>query len=186
MEQRLTVTGIAGSIRRQAYSQAALRSLAALLPAQTNYAELAIGAFPHYDQDLDGEAAPAAVADARARIAASDAVLIVTPEFNHGIPGVLKNALDWLSRPAFTSCFVGKPVLFASIGPGALGGVRAQYQLRETLAAMLCRMAPLKELIVPEIAEKISEGRLTDARTIAHFDAALERFLAELTARGPA
>lgn len=186
MNRQATITGIAGSIRRQSHSQAALRSLAALLPAGTDYAAIDIGALPHYDQDLDGAAAPASVSAARARIAASDAVLIVTPEFNHGIPGVLKNTLDWLSRPAFTSCFVGKPVLFASIGPGILGGVRAQSQLRETLAAMLCRMAPLKELVVTEIADKITDGQLTDTRTLAHFAATLDGFLKEYAARAAA
>ena len=177
----LTITGIAGSLRRDSYSQAVLRGLAAELPSGTLYRPLDIGLLPHYNQDFDGAASPDTVTSARAQVAASDAVLIVTPEFNHGLPGVLKNALDWLSRPAFTGCFVGKPVLFASIGTHGLGGVRAQHQLRETLSAMLCRMAPLKELVVPMVAEKLQDGALFDAPTRAHLAQALESFLAEFS-----
>ena len=173
----LTVTGIAGSLRAAATSRIVLEGMARLLPSGTDYATIDIGQMPHYNQDLDGENSPDSVIAARARIFASDAVLIVTPEFNHSLPGVLKNALDWLSRPAFKSGFIDKPVLFATVAPRALGGVRAQAAMRDTLSSMLCRLPPLKELVVSDVGEKITDGVLTDAVTLAHFAQALNRFL---------
>ncbi len=184
MSQGFVVTGLAGSLRAGSYAQALLRELAALLPAGAAFQALDIGALPHYNQDEDGDPPPAAVAAARARIAASHAVLLVTPEFNHGLPGVLKNTLDWLSRPAFASCFAGKPVLFATHSPGALGGVRAQAQLRETLASMLCQLVPLPEIAVTYVDRKLdAAGRLTDAPTRRLLAESMERFLAALPPR---
>ncbi|MCB8875035.1 NADPH-dependent FMN reductase [Acidisoma silvae] len=178
----LTITGIAGSLRAASASRMTLDGMAGLLPPGTDYASLDIGALPHYNQDQDGESSPESVSAARARIFASDAVLIVTPEFNHSLPGVLKNALDWLSRPAFESGFIDKPVLFATVSPGALGGVRAQAAMRDTLSSMLCRLSPAKELVVAHVGEKITDGKLTDAVTIAHFTQALDSFLTEIAA----
>ncbi|MCB8880632.1 NAD(P)H-dependent oxidoreductase [Acidisoma cellulosilytica] len=176
----LTITGIAGSLRAASTARILLEGMASLLPSGSDYAAIDIGALPHYNQDLDDERGPGSVASARARIFASDAVLIVTPEFNHSLPGVLKNALDWLSRPAFKSGFIGKPVLFATVSPGPLGGVRAQAAMRDTLSAMLCRLPPYKELVVGTVGGKITDGKLTDAVTVAHFSQALDRFLAEI------
>jgi len=176
----LHLTGIAGSLRASSYSRAVLQSWAELLPAGSRYSWLEIGDLPHYNEDLDHDQPPAAVAAGRALIGASDGVLIVTPEFNHGLPGVLKNTLDWLSRPAFKSCFAHKPVLFATHSPGALGGVRTQYQLRETLAAMLCQLVPVKEVAIPLVADKISDGRLTAEAQQRYLEAPLAAFLAQL------
>jgi chromate reductase len=180
MTQTLTVTGIVGSLRSTSYSRQVLHSIAALLPAGTRFETLDIGALPHYNEDLDNDAVPDAVAQSRAQVTASDALIIVTPEFNHGLPGVLKNTLDWLSRPAFQSCFIRKPVMFATISPGALGGVRTQSQLRETLASMLCRLVPLPEIAVTHVGAKITDDRLTDAPTLQHVSRVLEMFLAEI------
>jgi chromate reductase len=178
MTTTLTITGISGSIRAASSARIVLEGMARLLPASTDYATVDIGALPHYNQDLDEGEGPETVSAARARVSASDAVLIVTPEFNHSLPGVLKNALDWLSRPAFKSCATGKPMLFATISPGALGGVRAQAALREVLASMLCLLPSTKELVVGHVAEKITDGTLADPATIAHFTRALGHFLA--------
>jgi len=138
MTQALHIVGICGSLRAGSHSRLLLRTTAELLPAHSRLLELDIGELPHYNEDIDGSAAPDAVMKARQAVERADAVIIVTPEFNHGLPGVLKNTLDWLSRPAFASCFIEKPVLFATISPGALGGVRAQYQMRETLSSIAC------------------------------------------------
>lgn len=151
--------------------------MAGCLPPGTVFTELRLGEIPHYNFDDEGDATPGTVRAMRDTVAASDAVLIVTPEFNHGLPGVLKNVLDWLSRPAFTSCMVGKPVAFATISPGALGGVRAQYQLRETLSAMLCKLAPLPEIAVTHVGGKVSDHRLSDEATLAFIGPILNQFL---------
>lgn len=183
--QPLTIVGICGSLRTESQSRLLLRSVAALLPIQTQFHELNIGELPHYNEDDDGGASPDSVTTARNAVECADAVIIVTPEFNHGIPGVLKNTLDWLSRPAFAGCFIDKPVMFATISPGALGGVRAQHQLRETLSSMLCRLFPLPEIAVSHIHGKLDGGRLTDDSTIRHTSAVLASFLkqAQLASR---
>jgi chromate reductase len=166
MTKPLRIVGMAGSLRADSYCKIVLNSLADMLP--------------HYNQDLDSPVGPAQVHQARDLIASADAVLMVVPEFNHGIPGVLKNALDWLSRPAFTSCMVGKPVMFATLSPGALGGVRAQYQLRETLAAMLCKLDPLPEVAITFIGQKVSDGQLTDEVTRTFTQKILSQFVARI------
>ncbi|HTJ89720.1 MAG TPA: NADPH-dependent FMN reductase [Acidocella sp.] len=179
MTRPLTITGIAGSLRSASYSRTVLQSIGALLPEGTRFETFDIGALPHYNEDLDNDAAPEAVVRGRAQIAASDAVIIVTPEFNHGVPGVLKNTLDWFSRPAFKSPFIHKPVMFATISPGALGGVRTQSHLREALASMLCRLVPLPEIAVTHVGTKVAEGRLTDEPTLKHIGHVLSTFLAD-------
>lgn len=176
----MKITGIAGSLRVGSHSRALLAEISALLPEGTDYQTLDIGAFPHYDEDLDHSGAPQSVISAKARIAASQGVLIVTPEFNHGLPGVLKNALDWLSRPVFGSVFAGKTVLFATQSPGALGGVRAQYQLRETLASMLADLVPYPEIAVTFVEKKLVGGKLVDEPTRAHIAKGVARFVGAL------
>lgn len=177
MTRTIHVAGIAGSLRHQSYSRAVLHGMADCLPPETVFTELLPGEIPHYNFDAEGDETPAPVHAIRQTVAASDAVLIVTPEFNHGLPGVLKNVLDWLSRPAFTSCMVGKPVAFATISPGALGGVRAQYQLRETLSSMLCKLVPLPEIAVTHVAGKLADNRLADEATLAFIGPILRTFL---------
>lgn len=180
MSRPLRITGIAGSLRSASYSRIVLQSLADLLPPGTEFSTIDIGALPAYNEDCEKTALPDAVHDSRALVAASDALLIVTPEFNHGLPGVLKNTLDWLSRPAFSSCALDKPVFFATVSPGALGGVRAQAQLRETLSSMLCRLVPLPEIAITHVADKILDGTLADPATLKFAGTMLDRFLAAI------
>nr|WP_321459529.1 NADPH-dependent FMN reductase [uncultured Cohaesibacter sp.] len=177
MTKTIKITGICGSLRDGSYSRSLLETMASLLPEGSQFNSLDIGAIPHYNQDLDTAKGPEAVLQGRKLIAESDAVLITLPEFNHGIPGVLKNALDWLSRPAFTSCFTNKPVLFATIAPGPLGGVRAQYQMRETLSSMRCKMLPLAEIAVTFAAQKFPDGKLVDEPTRQHLQTVIDSLL---------
>lgn len=173
----LRFIGLAGSLRAASASHAILTSIGECLPPQVSLDALDIGALPHYCQDLEKGELPAAIIAARGRVEEADAVIITLPEYNHGMPGVLKNALDWLSRPVRASCMMGKYVFFVSQSSGALGGVRAQYQLRETLASMLCNMVPLPEIAISFAEQKIENGRLTDPATRAHIRAQLEVFL---------
>lgn len=177
MSKPLRIVGMAGSLRNDSYCKIILNSLAEMLPAGSEFANLDIGALPYYNQDFDTPSGPEVVHQARDLIASADAVLMVVPEFNHGIPGVLKNTLDWLSRPAFTSCMVGKPVMFVTLSPGALGGVRAQYQLRETLAAMLCKLDPLPEVAITFVGQKVADGKLVDETTRAYSHKILTQFI---------
>ncbi len=177
MTKSLKIAGICGSLRNNSYSGSLLAAMADLLPEGTEFNRVDIASVPHYNQDLDTANGPESVFASRALIAESDAVIITLPEFNHGMPGVLKNALDWLSRPAFTSCFTDKPVLFATIAPGPLGGVRAQAQMRETLSCMLCKMLPLPETAVTFAAQKFPEGKLVDEPTAKHLQMVVGSFL---------
>nr|WP_321980025.1 NADPH-dependent FMN reductase [uncultured Cohaesibacter sp.] len=177
MTKTLKVAGICGSLREGAYSRSLMEAMVELLPEGTEFNSVDIGSIPHYNQDQDTANGPEAVLTSRSLIAESDAVLITLPEFNHGIPGVLKNALDWLSRPAFTSCFTNKPVLFATIAPGPLGGVRAQAQMRETLSCMLCKMLPLPEIAVTFAGQKFPNGKLEDEATTKHLQTVIGSFL---------
>ncbi len=178
----LRIAGYAGSLREDSYSKTVLSTLMALLPEGTLTETLSIGDFPFYNQDLETAHGPEQVIQARRQVADADALLMVVPEFNHGIPGVLKNALDWLSRPAFNSVMTGKPVFFVTLSQGALGGVRAQYQMRETLASMLCRLYPLPEIAITFAGKKVTEGRLTDEATCQYMDKILQQFLQQVIA----
>lgn len=173
----LRFVGIAGSLRMDSASRALLNSIGDMLPEQSHFSVLDIGAMEHYCQDLEKGELPQAVVSARWLVAEADAVIITVPEYNHGMPGVLKNALDWLSRPVRASCMLGKYVFFVSQSTGALGGVRAQYQLRETLASMLCNMVPLPELTVSFANQKMENGRLIDSATRESIRSQLDAFI---------
>jgi len=177
MAQSLRIFGMAGSLREQSYSKIVLNVLAEMLPAGSQMSIGDIGALPFYNGDLENSRLPDNVSQIRHEAAASDAVIIVSPEYNHGMPGVLKNALDWLSRPAFKSCMVNKPVFFLTLSEGMLGGVRAQLALRETLASMLCVLPPLPEIAMANISAKVKDGKLTDTVTLAFTQKVLGNFL---------
>lgn len=128
----------------------------------TNLSVKTLENVPLYNEDLDTDPALAPIAKLRNEIRVSDGIVIATPEYNHGIPGVLKNALDWASRPWFASCFAGKPVLIVTSSPGATGGVRAQYQLRETLVSMVVRVVPSREIVLGSVENRLRDGRFAE------------------------
>jgi chromate reductase len=137
----MNVLGISGSLRRDSHNTALLRAAAELLPDGVEL-ELWDGlrAVPPYDEDDDVEPTPAAVATLRDAIAGADAILFSTPEYNHSIPGQLKNALDWASRPLATSPLRNKPVAVVGASMGAFGAIWAQAELRKVLAATGARV----------------------------------------------
>lgn len=137
----MKVLGISGSLRRDSHNRALLRTAGELLPDGVEL-ELWDGlkAVPPYDEDDDVEPAPAAVAAFRDAIAGADALLFATPEYNHSIPGQLKNALDWASRPPATSPLRNKPVAVVGASTGVFGAVWSQAELRKVLAATGARV----------------------------------------------
>ena len=145
----MRVLGISGSLRAGSHNSKLLRAAGEALPAG---AELEIWEglrdVPPYDADEDVEPAPEAVAELRDAIAEADAVLIATPEYNSSIPGALKNALDWASRPLATNVFRNKPVAVVGATTGSFGAVWAQAELRKVLGAMGARVVKDKELEV--------------------------------------
>jgi chromate reductase len=160
------VLAISGSLRRDSHNTSLLRAAEELLGPEDSF-ELWEGLreVPPYDEDGDVDPAPEAVASLREAIAAADAVLIATPEYNHSVPGVLKNALDWASRPFATNAFRDKPVAVIGSSTGLFGAVWAQAEMRKVLTAMGARVAEL-ELGVGLASEKFdAECMLVDAAT---------------------
>ena len=173
----MRVLGISGSLRRDSYNSGLLRAAAELLPSG---AELEVfdglKAIPPYDADDDVDVAPAPVRELREAIAAADAVLIATPEYNASVPGVLKNALDWASRPHATNPLRGTPAAVVGTSTGMFGAVWAQADARKILSTIGARVVD-RELPVPEAAERFdADGTLRDPEV----EAQLSELLADL------
>lgn len=155
----MKVLGIAGSLRRDSYNHALLRAAAERLPAGAELVEFdRLREIPPYDADLEAET-PAAVGALREAMREADAVLIATPEYNHSIPGVLKNALDWASRPAGQSALTGTPAAVVGASTGMFGAVWAQAETRKVLGALGGRVVEA-ELPVARVAELYKAGNL--------------------------
>ena len=154
--------GIAGSLRREAFSKAVLRGVAEAVAGTPQIDTFDIADIPLYNQDVESERVPDAVQRLREAIGSHDGLIIVSPEYNYGIPGVLKNALDWASRPAGKSPMKGKNVLVISSSPGVLGGVRAQHQVRETLEGMGARPLVWPHVAIGSVKDKVRDGKLAD------------------------
>lgn len=166
MAETLSVVTLCGSLRRASLNAALARALPALAPEGMRIAPVeGIGELPLYNADIQAQGFPAPVERMAEAIRAADGVIIVTPEYNYSVPGVLKNAIDWLSRLP-QQPFAGKPVAIQSASPSALGGARAQYHLRQSLVFVdaLCLTRP--EVMVAAAQTKISDsGEITDAQT---------------------
>jgi len=166
----MKVLAISGSLRRDSHNTALLRAAARRTPAGVEL-ELWDGlkAVPPYDEDDDIEQAPAAVAALRSAIAGADAVLFATPEYNHSVPGALKNALDWVSRPHATNPLRNKPVAVVGASTGIFGAVWAQAELRKVLGAIGARVLD-RELAVGQAAGRIAGGVVGDEELLAQLD----------------
>ena len=171
---------ISGSLRRASHCTAVLRSLAPLLPTGAALELFPLDEVPMYNADLDGDSPPAAVAQLKAAIAAADGLVLCSPEYNYGIPGVLKNAIDWASRPGFASPLKGKPALVMTASPGTAGGVRAQAQIRDALAATLARPLVRQHIAIASVATRIQDGRLVDEPTRGIVQAGLLELIDEI------
>jgi len=156
----MRVLGISGSLRRGSLNSALLRAAAERLPAAAELVEFErLREVPPYDEDVDAEATLAVVEELRDAVRSADAVLIATPEYNHSLPGQLKNALDWVSRPAGKSALNGKPAAVIGASTGMFGAVWAQAELRKVLGAMGGRVVE-SELPVGHAKELLVDGRL--------------------------
>jgi chromate reductase len=156
----MRILGITGSLRRGSYNHALLREAAERLPAAAELVEFErLAEIPPYDADLEEGVTPAAVAELRQVMREADAVLVATPEYNHSIPGVLKNALDWASRPAGQSALNGTPAAVIGASTGMFGAVWAQAETRKVLGALGGRVVEA-ELPVAKAAELYRDGHL--------------------------
>jgi chromate reductase, NAD(P)H dehydrogenase (quinone) len=163
--------GISGSLRAGSLNTALLLALSVRLPAGAALARFALDAVPLYNQDLE-EALPESVQALKAAIQQSDGLVVASPEYNYGMSGVLKNAIDWASRPAMYSVLKDKPVVLLSCSPSAVGGARAHAQMREAFSACLAWVLPRPQFIVADARNKISFGQVTDEATLGGLEAA--------------
>ncbi|KQM99383.1 NADPH-dependent FMN reductase [Sphingomonas sp. Leaf25] len=167
-----------GSLRQGSLNAAIANSLGELAPDGVTISLLgSVRDLPHYDADLQAEGFPPAVLAMAEQIAAADGVVIVSPEYNYSVPGALKNALDWLSRVS-PQPFAGKPVAIQSASPGALGGARMQYHLRQVLVFLDAYVLNKPEVMVGQAASKIEVARLTDDGTRAFISGQIEALAA--------
>ncbi|MCX8103910.1 MAG: NAD(P)H-dependent oxidoreductase [Candidatus Bipolaricaulota bacterium] len=168
----MTILGLSGSLRKGSYNTAALRAAQELLPQGVTLEIFDLAPIPLYNEDI--EPFPPEVRTLRERIAQSDALLIATPEYNHSISGVLKNALDWASCAPNPPC-EHKPVAIFGASTGRFGTLRAQLHLREICAALDMLVLPKPELFIAQAREKFdAQGRLVDPQTRERLRALLE------------
>jgi chromate reductase, NAD(P)H dehydrogenase (quinone) len=164
MNSPLTILGIAGSLRQGSYNRLALRAAQQLVPADANanLETFDLHPIPVFNQD-DEKTPPAAVVEFKKRIRAADAILFATPEYNYGIPGVLKNAIDWASRPYGDNAWNDKPVAIMGASPGLLGTARSQLLLRPLLTYLNMHLVNQPEVMIAKAHEKFdASGNLTD------------------------
>ncbi|WP_312485970.1 NADPH-dependent FMN reductase [Stutzerimonas nitrititolerans] len=155
--------GLCGSLRKASSNAVILRTLATeLVPARIHLRLHSLHDLPLYNGDVDGGDVPAAVLALRDAVEHAEGVILGTPEYSHGMSGVMKNALDWLSGPNFKSPLKGKPTITFTATPAFTGGTRAQQQLHETLWAMQAELVAYPQIIIADVDAKICDGRLWD------------------------
>jgi chromate reductase len=165
MNQKVHIFGFAGSLRKQSYNKAILAAAVETVPDDASLEVFDLEGIPPFNQDIEFQP-PDKVKQFKTKIRAADAILIATPEYNYSIPGVLKNAIDWASRPYGDNAFDGKPVAVMGASVGTLGTARAQYDLRRSFVFL--NMFPLNqpEMMVAFAQDKVnSDGRVTDEKT---------------------
>jgi chromate reductase len=174
--------GVSGSLRRASNCTAVLRSLQDALAPKVALNIFALHGIPLYNEDDDGEHATESVRALRSAIDTSDGVIMISPEYNHGMSGVLKNALDWASRPCGRSVLKGKPILTMTVSPAFTGGVRAQHQMTETLASIPARLVLRPQIVIGNVHEKVRDGRLVDEAALNFALAGVDDLLDDIIA----
>lgn len=162
---KVKILGIAGSLRKGSYNRAALRAAKALRPDDAQFEIFDLNGIPGFNQDEERNP-PEKVMELKTRVKAADAILFVTAEYNYSIPGVLKNAIDWASRPYGESAWDGKPAAIMGASIGMLGSARAQYHLRQCCVYLNMYLLNGPEVMIPYAAERFdADGNLIDDRT---------------------
>ena len=162
MNNPFLILGIAGSLRKQSFNRALLRAAQELTPEGVTIDTFEIEGIPSFNEDEEASP-PAKVAELKQRIRSADAILFVTPEYNYSVPGVLKNAIDWASRPYGDSAWSGKPVAIMGASVGTIGTARAQYHLRQMFVFLNMYAVNQPEVMVSNAHKHFDQdGKLTD------------------------
>ena len=171
---KIKILGIPGSLRKGSYNLSALRAAQQLLPADAELEIFDLHGIPPFSEE-DEKNPPARVTEFKKKIREADAILFATPEYNYSIPGVLKNSIDWASRPYGDSAWNGKPAAIMGASPGMLGTARAQYHLRQVFVFLNVFALNQPEVMIAQAASKFdAEGNLTDQRTREHISRLLQ------------
>ena len=174
----IRVLGIIGSLRAGSYNARLLRAAIAVAPGELSITPMTLGEIPLYNADVEAQGDPPGVAVLRAAVRDTNAILFSSPEYNYGIPGVLKNAIDWISRPPKNSPFSGKPAAIMGASQGPSGTMRMQLQLRSTLQSVGMYVMPKPEVVVTHSKDKFdADGKLTDEKTREHVATFLASFV---------
>ena len=180
MSSKPRLLGISGSLRKASSNTAILTAVAEMIADKATLELFPLDHIPLYNQDIDVEPWPPAVTALRDAIAAADGVIISSPEYNYGMSGVLKNALDWASRPYGKAKLTGKPVLTVTASMASTGGVRAQLQLNETLTAIAALVVLRPQSIIGSVLQKMTDGRFTDEASLKFLNAAVDDLLRDI------
>jgi len=165
MSRQVRILGIAGSLRRQSYNRATLRAATQLVPEDASIDIFELDGIPGFNQDEE-QNPPAKVTELKSRIRAADAILIVTPEYNYSVSGVLKNAIDWASRPYGDSAWNGKPAAIMGASIGTVGTARAQYHLRQMMVFLNMFPVNQPEVMIGNASERFdAQGNLSHEPT---------------------
>jgi chromate reductase, NAD(P)H dehydrogenase (quinone) len=178
--------GISGSLRRGSYNTAILTALAEMVADVACVELFPLNDVPSYDQDSDTQSPPAAIVALRAAVRAADGLIIASPEYNAGMSGVLKNALDWISRPYGKSHLTGKAVLTITSSPASTGGARAQAQLNETLTAIAAQIVLRPQAVIGAVHSKMTADRFTDAKSLQFLKDGVTDLLRDIARYGSA
>jgi chromate reductase, NAD(P)H dehydrogenase (quinone) len=180
MSAKPRLLGISGSLRKASTNTAILKALAGAVADKATLDIFPLNDIPLYDQDIDVEPSLPAVAAFREAVVAADGVVISSPEYNYGMSGVLKNALDWASRPYGKSGLTGKPVLTVTASAASTGGVRAQTQLNETLTAIAALVVLRPQSVIGSVFQKMTDGKFTDETSLKFLSAAIDDLLRDI------
>jgi chromate reductase len=165
MEQPVRILGFVGSLRKGSYNKTLMRAAVELKPEDATIEVFDLEGIPPFNQDLERQP-PQIVKEFKAKIREADALLIASPEYNYSVPGVLKNAIDWASRPYGDNAFEGKPVAIMSASVGSLGGARAQYHLRQSFIFLDMHTLNRPEVMMPFAQDNVdANGNVTNEHT---------------------
>ena len=164
MSEPIKLASFCGSLRKASFNRMALNAFVERLPAGVTASEIEIDDWPFYNADIQAHGFPDKIKAAQQAMLASDGIVLVTPEYNYGMPGVLKNAIDWLSRMT-PQPFAVKPIAILGASPGVLGTARAQYQLRQTLVFLDGRPLNKPEVMIGQAQNRFTDGKLNDETT---------------------